>query len=482
MHIKNNDNKNFISALVLQFVTMFSGFFLPRIILIIFGSEINGLVASITQYLSFISLLEGGMGAVVLSNLYAPITNNDLRTIGKILSECERFFKNLSVIFLIYTLVVAAILGVAMLPSYNFWFTSSLVAVVSIITIMQYMFSITNKLFLQANQQIYIVNYISSLTIVANLIVTLIMVKVYPQIHFVKLIAAIAFVVQPIAYYYYVDKKIRGCIDTKTDIKVLKNKWDGFSQNLAHFVNLNFPVVVISLLMTMKDVSVYTIYMFPLIALRSIITSLSNSYQSSLGICYAEADINKLRNLFIFFTKKNIAITAGLFATCLLLINQFIELYTMGIDDANYSQPLFALLITIGSIFYTVREPYRVLILAVGKFKETNFSAVLETIINVFISIIGVYYYGITGIAIGAIFSICYRFYSFIYFLKRNIIYLNNEDYIYDLIKLCLFIYINTWIYIYAEINICSIFGFIKYGFIITIVECVVSYLLFFKL
>ena len=38
-----------------------------------FGSEINGLVSSITQFLSFISLLEGGLGAVVLAELYLPI-------------------------------------------------------------------------------------------------------------------------------------------------------------------------------------------------------------------------------------------------------------------------------------------------------------------------------------------------------------------------------------------------------------------------
>ena len=43
--------KNIVSSIVLQVVNIISGFILPRIILGTFGSEVNGLVSSLNQFL-----------------------------------------------------------------------------------------------------------------------------------------------------------------------------------------------------------------------------------------------------------------------------------------------------------------------------------------------------------------------------------------------------------------------------------------------
>ena len=50
---------------------------LPRLILVAFGSDVNGLVNSIDPFLRIISLLDLGVGAVVQSSLYKPIAEND---------------------------------------------------------------------------------------------------------------------------------------------------------------------------------------------------------------------------------------------------------------------------------------------------------------------------------------------------------------------------------------------------------------------
>ena len=64
-------------SLVHQVVTIICGFILPRFFLECYGSEANGLVASIGEFLSFIGLAELGVGAVVTSALYKPLANND---------------------------------------------------------------------------------------------------------------------------------------------------------------------------------------------------------------------------------------------------------------------------------------------------------------------------------------------------------------------------------------------------------------------
>lgn len=54
---------NIAFSILLQIVTFFRGLILPHIIIPAYGSDINGLISSITQFLAYISLLEAGVGA-----------------------------------------------------------------------------------------------------------------------------------------------------------------------------------------------------------------------------------------------------------------------------------------------------------------------------------------------------------------------------------------------------------------------------------
>lgn len=64
---------NTVSSLIYQIVTIVCGFILPRVILNYYGSEVNGLVNSITQFLQIIAFLDLGIGAVVKTSLYKPL-------------------------------------------------------------------------------------------------------------------------------------------------------------------------------------------------------------------------------------------------------------------------------------------------------------------------------------------------------------------------------------------------------------------------
>lgn len=84
---------NMISGLILQFFTLISGFILPKIILTCFGSEVNGLVSSLNQFLSYITLVEGGITGVIVANLYKPIVEQDNNKISSVLVTADRFYK-----------------------------------------------------------------------------------------------------------------------------------------------------------------------------------------------------------------------------------------------------------------------------------------------------------------------------------------------------------------------------------------------------
>ena len=87
---------NIISSILLQIFTIIYGFIIPKIIIDYFGSEVNGLVSSITQFLSYISLLEGGVTAVIIAKLYKPLVENDNKKISSIIVTANKFYKKIA--------------------------------------------------------------------------------------------------------------------------------------------------------------------------------------------------------------------------------------------------------------------------------------------------------------------------------------------------------------------------------------------------
>ena len=79
--MKNKLRLNNVSTLLYQIISVVIGLFLPRLFLTAYGSDVNGLVSSITQMLSVITLLDFGVGAVVQSSLYKPLAQKDYKSI-----------------------------------------------------------------------------------------------------------------------------------------------------------------------------------------------------------------------------------------------------------------------------------------------------------------------------------------------------------------------------------------------------------------
>lgn len=475
-----HNKKNIITGIIVQLMTMISGLILPRLIITTLGSEVNGLVSSITYFLSFISLLEGGLGAVVLSELYKPIKDKDDEKIKEILVESQNFFIKLGIVYIIFTVVLSVIYPMIVTTSFSFGYVSTLVMVLSLSTLIQYLFALTNRLYLQANQEVFIVNITQSIIIFLNLCISIVIIYVYPEIHIIKLISSILFIVQPIVYKHYIDRKFNIPFRLhRRNTNVLKNRWGGFSQHLAHFINLNTDVVAVTLFIGVAEVSVYSVYMLAITALRTFISLLSGNYQSALGKYYADGDMEVLRNNFHKFNIFNWQISVIAFNTCLLLINQFVQLYTYGVYDVNYYQPIFAVIMTIAYLCFCIREPYRYMVLSAGKFKETSFGSMMEAILNIVISIALVFRFGLIGIAIGTFIALLYRLIYLMKYCDNHFFKISVTKDIPFVIATVFLVSANLILYLLVDIEIKSIIEFIIYGTIIVVGEGCITFSVF---
>ena len=98
------------------------------------------------------------------------------------------------------------------------------------------------------------------------------------------------------------------------------------------------------------------------------------------------------------------------------------SIYTAGVFDANYNQPVFAALLICGSMAHCLLMPYSVTISAAGHYKETKIGAIGEVSINLLVSVILVRPLGLVGVAIGTFLAMTFRLLYSVWYLSVAIL------------------------------------------------------------
>lgn len=420
--------KNIIVSVLLQVITVICGFIVPRLIIKNFGSNVNGLVTSITQFLAYITLLESGFGPVVKSILYKPIANKNKSEIEKILKASEKFFRTISYIFILYIVVLCFALPNIVSNEFNKLFTLSLVVIISISTFAEYYFGMTYRLYLQAEQKTYITSTIQIGTTILNTIMTVLLIYFGANIQEVKLISATIFVFRPILQNLYVKKKYNINLKNVNDTYKIKQKWDGLAQHLAYVVHSNTDVVILTIFSNTTEVSVYSVYLLIVNGVKNLVQAFTGGVDASFGDMIAKGEKKSLNNSFKIYELFYTTIATIAFATILLVILPFVSVYTRGIIDTNYYRPIFAYLFIISEFLWVIRQPYNDLVKAAGHFKQTQKGAWVEAISNIVISLIFVWKFGIVGVAIGTLVAMIIRTVEFMYHTNKYILQRKQSD------------------------------------------------------
>jgi len=416
--------KNILSSLSLQGISLIYGFIVPVLIIRTFGSNVNGLVSSITQFLAYIMLLEGGIGPVITNALFKPLVEKNNKELEDILGRTNIFFRKISYIFVIY-IVLLCIVYPLLNNNFSILYTVSLILIISVSKFSEYFLGMTYSLFFKADQKNFIIDNINSISYIINLIIIVILVNLNFSIHAIKLISAITFVVKSIAFRLYFNKKYNLKINNQSTYK-LEKQWDGVVHHVATAVQDNTDITVLTVFSNLTNVSIYSVYALVTKGIRSVIVSLTNGIDAFFGkkLINKDDEDSVKRNFdiytFIFYT-----ITTILLSTTLVLIIPFISVYTNNITDANYVIPVFAYLLVFAEFNFVIRYPYSTIVYAKGHFKETRNFSIIEPIVNLILSIVLVVKYGIIGVAIGTLISMPIRSLGFIYYGATKI--LNNK-------------------------------------------------------
>ena len=421
---KRRLKQSVVTSLALQITTLVCGLIVPRALLNAFGSEVYGATTSITQFLSYITLLEGGIGGVTRAALYKPLAEKDTYRISVIVYELKRFFRIIAYISMGYAVFLACSFKfLSRIEGLDWITTALLVLVMAISAFGQYFIGISYSALIQADQKVYLINILSIVTTIVNALFVIVLVYAGSGLLFVKLVSSCVFLIKPVAMWLYVRKKYGLISHPERDPSVLSQRWTGLGQHIAFYIHSNTDVAVLTLFDNLKSVSIYSVYYMVTHNIQNVIAALCSGMEPLFGDMIARSEKDSMNATFTLYEMMTSFACSILFSTVYIMIVPFIQIYTKGVNDANYAQPLFAILLTTAAVVFCIRLPYCAAITAAGHFKQTKWGAYGEAIINILVSVVLVWKLGLIGVAIGTIAAIGFRLIYSVVYLAKNIIY-----------------------------------------------------------
>lgn len=414
---------NIRSSILLEIATIISGLVVPRMILHAYGSQVNGLVNSISQFLSIIMFLEFGVGAVVQSSLYKPLAEKNDVEVSKIICATGKYFGSIGKIFLVYITVLIIIYPAISNHNFLWSYSALLILAMSINTCAEYFFGIGDKVLLTANQRGYIVNVLQAILVLANMVFCSLLIYYGFGIHFIKLATSLVFILRVIIIRIYVNRHYN--IDRRIayEGEPIQQKWNGFAQHLAAVILESTDTIVLTAFSTLTNVSIYSAHYIVVKSIKQLIVSFNNGYMPLLGELWAKGDSTKLRETFRHLEWIINAIVVFVFGCTEVLLVPFVKVYTLGVCDAEYEQPVFAMIIVAAYMFYCLGLPYLIMVLAAGHYRQTQKYFMITAAINLITSILAVRSFGLVGVAIGTLLAMLFQLCWMVGYTKNNLTY-----------------------------------------------------------
>lgn len=406
---------------LLQAATIAGGLILTRMYLTTYGSEINGLVSSVVQFVSYFSYVEAGLGTALIFALYKPLAEENEPEIDGIVTLAKNSYVKASIIYFALVMVLSVIYPLIVKnETTGNWTIFFLVLVIGAFGALEFFTMAKYRVLIIADQKEYVISIVLLLAYLVNFVLTAIMIRLNMNIVLVRTVPLASFLLRVLLLSRYV-KRHYPYITYKepAEEKYLKRRWDALIMRLSVSINTSAPIVIISVFSSLKMASVYSIYNMVfsgLIALTSIFTAGVSALFGNIVANNETEKLKEVQDLFEFFI---FAVTAVLYACALIMIDPFIRVYTRGVTDIQYSNDWYGFLFVIWGILFNIRIPYTALINSSGLYRETRNVNVIQVIMLLVLGIVAVQFFGMTGVLIAMVLAVLYWVVGLIVAVKK---------------------------------------------------------------
>lgn len=429
--MKNRAIINFISSLVYQFSNLLIGLIVPKFYTEIFGSVYNGLNQSVSQIMSLLSVLQFGIAAAAIQQMFKYIADNDTDTIRAIYWGAGKQYRKMGYIFIGVIIPIIILFPFVLKEDLSYWIIIAFLLFRTISSAMEYFFQAKYSVILIANNKTYAIYVINTALLIFSTVLHLTVLFTIKNILVYQAVALVTTFVRLIIVSTYVKHKFPYLYrksDKKVELPKDNKRKDVLISEIAGMVIDSTDMILLSTFSGLVYTSIYSVYKFVTSGLGNVLSSCREAVFAGLGKTYYE-DFQKFKNNFSSFESVYLFLVFFLYSTALILFRPFIEVYTANMDAQYYYAGLPVLFI-IARISVNLRIPSIVAVNTAGHFKEVRNFAVIEAVLNLGTSLILVKPLGIYGVLIGTLVGSVYRTPVLIHYANKNIIKRKTFEYV----------------------------------------------------
>jgi len=459
-----NSLKNIISVTFFNLLIGILGFIKVRVFVNGLSNDIYSLNQLFYQIFSYITIADIGFGLILNQKLYKAFAKKDKEEVNRIYSTSKKFYFYIGTAMFIIALLISFFVQFLTKANVSSWYIQLIFIIFIIRNIVDYYF-IAPRYIIDADQKNYQINHLIKGIKVIETIIEIILVLC----HVNYLIILLPGIFLTIIIDIYVNKKIKNLYpwlknNNSFNKKYLKGTKDLIYQKVSGLLNSNTDIILISTFINPLSVIIYTSYSY----ITKFVTDTVYIVASAITPSYANVicketpqksyEVFKELNILFLFIASLITIMFILF------LNPLIELW---VGEEYLTGKLTLILFCIIAFQNIAMKAIMITINSQGLFKETKIATIIEAVLNLIISVIGVHKLGLIGVLLGTIIS--YFASSFIQnarYIYKNIFKESSWKYFINYILVVLITVILTILMSQIKINITSILSWIIYAII----------------
>lgn len=407
----------FLTDVIPLIIISILGIFKFKLFLQVLGDETLGLYQLFSQIMIYVALVDGGLSNAVLFSLYKPNAEENKKKFNALLAGAYKIFKQIGMIVFSIASVISLIVPFLIKDSsFNYWYITITFILFSTSNAVGYFF-VPYHCLLEVKEKKYIYNLTNQIGQIVLSITEIIFLLIRIKFEYILIMHTVIKLLANLVEMYICKKQF-------PDIKIKQKEKDYsfkvyIKSLIFHKINgligSNIDTIIISSFLGLKKVAIYSTYIYIINMLESILGKISTSMTAIIGnyMVKSKDKLEELRNEFngaLFF------IAIVICTPLTLAINGFINIFYEGKIATSV---ILAISFTLLLFVYLIKMSTTLFINAGGLFKETQHCAMIDTCINLILSLVLINYLGIPGVLIATVVAV------FIaeYILKTKVLY-----------------------------------------------------------
>ena len=474
-----NTLKTFLYGVLLTSIIAVLGLVKTKVLLQCLGQEYVGVYQLFYQLYTYLSLIDGGIGAGVVYHLYKPIYEKNTKQINAIYSGAKYYFRVIG--YIVIALGILLSLGIMFLikeTTIEAWYIKVCFILFVISSATTY-FTMAHSLIYESEQKLYKSSNLNHLLAIAESIVCitvallggklLIILTIFLGLSVLKNVILVLISKKDHQYLHKTYEK---------DMSFKKETNNLIVSKINTLINDNIDVIILSKFIGLGMVFIYTAYNQIVNMIKLMVQRFNSALLPSVGNLLV-VDKEKSKNTFVELNAVLFFMGSVLFVPLYYMISPFISLWY----GKEYTVTSLVCMLFVGILYINIiKISLETFIKAAGEFKSVKNCAIYQSVVNLTLSLLLVQKFGIAGVLTATLFSFITGI--FLYYpsiICRNIIYDKPINYYKKVFKYLIGLVLNLGIccYINSLLHNTNLLIWFVNGVLLFVINFVLTYIYF---